>query len=734
MKAFKSCLHPIILIVLFLFPIISSAQEMNPNQLDPGNLLLDEDGDHWNVELVSSIDSLDGTKSIAISNGYAYIATEDTGIRIFDISDPSDPIEVGVYITESGPNKIVIEGNYAYTTDGMFGLLILDTSDPANLSEVGSIESGEFANNITISGNFVYIANDFTIVIIDVSDPAIPVLVSTNNINGMFRDIAVSGDYAYLADGDDGFRVVDVSDPQNISDVSSLYYDNVWAIAASGDYVYLGHQSGPQEEGLSVINVSDPNNPFEIGLCQLPGQQFGITVSGDYAFVADYDAGLRVINISDPANPVESGFYDTYGLAFSVTVSGNCAYLDDLFSVEIFDCSNAINDLLPDAFSLISPSNYATITDDSVELSWEESSEDVNEYVVWYARNREFTEELDSVLVVNTDCTLENLDDFTTYWWKVRAVDDDSPGRWSNQMWSFNINIDLVPFPFDLLTPIENTTINYDNVRLTWSGSSEDIITYVIWYAMDSEFTIGVDSVAVVDTSYVVRNLQDQATYWWKVRANNETSAGTWSNQTWSFDIDMSVFDLTSPYDNANVGCNDVELRWSEPLNNAYEYITWYAKDEEFTIGLDSMIVDINTCTLNNLEDQTTYWWKVRANSETSIGTWSNQTWSFNADISVSVDDENSDFPTEYAITNAYPNPFNPTLNVSISMPQTSKLKVSVFNVMGQSVAILSNGGQYSAGTHSFTFNGSDLGSGVYFVHASVVGKLNQVKKVVLMK
>ncbi len=92
--------------------------------------------------------------------------------------------------------------------------------------------------------------------------------------------------------------------------------------------------------------------------------------------------------------------------------------------------------------------------------------------------------------------------------------------------------------------------------------------------------------------------------------------------------------------------------------------------------------------------------------------------------------------PNEFEITNAYPNPFNPILNVSIAMPQTSKLKVSVFNIMGQEVATLADR-QYSAGIHNFVFNANEVtshSSGVYFVHASVPGKLNQVKKVVLMK
>jgi hypothetical protein len=110
----------------------------------------------------------------------------------------------------------------------------------------------------------------------------------------------------------------------------------------------------------------------------------------------------------------------------------------------------------------------------------------------------------------------------------------------------------------------------------------------------------------------------------------------------------------------------------------------------------------------------------------------------FDCSQAVGVDEEEQkEIPTQFSITNAYPNPFNPTLNITIALPETSDLKVVVYNIMGQSVATLSNGGQYSAGNHSFIFNSDGVtshSSGVYFVQASIPGKLNQIQKVVLMK
>ncbi len=90
-------------------------------------------------------------------------------------------------------------------------------------------------------------------------------------------------------------------------------------------------------------------------------------------------------------------------------------------------------------------------------------------------------------------------------------------------------------------------------------------------------------------------------------------------------------------------------------------------------------------------------------------------------------------FPSEYRIAEIYPNPFNPATSVNISLPEKSLMQLTVTNTIGQQVEILADG-SYSAGYHSFTFEGTNLSSGIYFIHAFVPGKMNEIRKVVLMK
>jgi hypothetical protein len=78
--------------------------------------------------------------------------------------------------------------------------------------------------------------------------------------------------------------------------------------------------------GLRVIDVSSPENPFEVGSCDTPDFAEGVYVSGSYAYVADYYS-LRVIDVSSSSNPKGVGFYDTFDSAYDVYVSGGLIYV-----------------------------------------------------------------------------------------------------------------------------------------------------------------------------------------------------------------------------------------------------------------------------------------------------------------------------------------------------------------------------------------------------------------------
>lgn len=89
--------------------------------------------------------------------------------------------------------------------------------------------------------------------------------------------------------------------------------------------------------------------------------------------------------------------------------------------------------------------------------------------------------------------------------------------------------------------------------------------------------------------------------------------------------------------------------------------------------------------------------------------------------------------PTEYAIVNSYPNPFNPTTTIRIALPEASPLKITVYNTLGEQVMTLAEG-RFAAGYHDIKFDARSLSSGMYFISAKVPGKMNEIKRTVLLR
>jgi hypothetical protein len=93
--------------------------------------------------------------------------------------------------------------------------------------------------------------------------------------------------------------------------------------------------------------------------------------------------------------------------------------------------------------------------------------------------------------------------------------------------------------------------------------------------------------------------------------------------------------------------------------------------------------------------------------------------------------------PAVYNLSQNYPNPFNPATKINYSLAADSKVKITIFDAIGQEIAVLVNGTR-AAGNHEANFNASSINSGVYFYRIDAQGidgsSYSSVKKMMLTK
>ncbi|MCK4689835.1 MAG: T9SS type A sorting domain-containing protein, partial [Candidatus Marinimicrobia bacterium] len=93
--------------------------------------------------------------------------------------------------------------------------------------------------------------------------------------------------------------------------------------------------------------------------------------------------------------------------------------------------------------------------------------------------------------------------------------------------------------------------------------------------------------------------------------------------------------------------------------------------------------------------------------------------------------------PAEFKLSRNYPNPFNPTTNISFQLPGNSKVTIAVYDILGNRVRTLVNenktAGYYTVQWDGLNDNGMSLSSGTYFFQIQA-GQHNSTKKMLLIK
>ncbi len=307
-------------------------------------------------------------KGVAYRGSYAYLADDGSGLLIYDVSDPQLPLQLESLPAKVTPYEIFIGGNTAYVSDWMHLVCIIDISQPERPSVTSCLPSEHAPGRIFVQGDTAYICYGSELDMVDVGDKAHPRFLDNYYLPlGSANDVVVNEDIAYLA-GTAGLWLLDVHDHSNVQVISNLNTHSTYRLAVSGGIAYLvadfnlwvvdvHDASNPKEltyedtllgsdiflrgkiayipfsfssmggaDGwLSVVDISDPSQPTEIGRVDHLYDANNVTVTENLAIVGHNLGGLNIVDVSDPKTPYETASYTYYpgNAASMVSADGN---------------------------------------------------------------------------------------------------------------------------------------------------------------------------------------------------------------------------------------------------------------------------------------------------------------------------------------------------------------------------------------------------------------------------
>ncbi|MFC2061674.1 LamG-like jellyroll fold domain-containing protein [Elusimicrobiota bacterium] len=356
-------------------------------------------------------------------------------------------------------------------------------------------------------------------------------------------------------------------------------------------------------------------------------------------------------NISDFRSDVGAGWFYFKAFLYSGTTSQV-----ELNQISV-DCTP---NTTPDVFSLSSPPNNSAVNSRSPVFDWDDSDAGASDssygdwvkYEIRYSTESDFSVYTSSMnLSTSTFTPAVNLDNFTTYYWRVYAYDSFSATTTCTQTdWKIYIDTNTAPAAFDLVSPSNESAVNNRKPVFDWDDSSAgaddgnfgDWVRYELQYSTKSDFSVYTSSISLSTSTFTPSaDLDNFTTYYWRVYAYDSFSSTVAGNQTnwWIYIITNTVpaaFDLTSPSDGQEVNSRKPAFDWDDSNAGAddgnfgdwVKYEVRYSTASDFSVYASSMNLSTSTFTpAVNLDNFTTYYWRVYAYdsySGTTTGTQTN--------------------------------------------------------------------------------------------------------------
>lgn len=261
----------------------------------------------------------------AVVNGRAYLLT-DTGLAVWDMSDPRAPRPLGLLAMESDwVLGLAVADGWAYavdrTADRTAGRLrVMDVRDPSAPKLAAQIGVSPWGGVFTLAEGRLFLGRQSAqdMAVLDVSTPTAPRILRTDHL-WRVEDLAVTGDRAWLAAGTAGLYGLDLAHVGVTPEATTA--DWSWSavsdLARAGDLVAVAAGA----DGLRLLSFAAPAHPLELGAAPwlAPAHDVALVAGHAYvatgALVAEGAPGIAVLDVARPDQPRQVAAVDVPGAA-----------------------------------------------------------------------------------------------------------------------------------------------------------------------------------------------------------------------------------------------------------------------------------------------------------------------------------------------------------------------------------------------------------------------------------
>ncbi len=305
--------------------------------------------------------------------------------------------------------------------------------------------------------------------------------------------------------------------------------------------------------------------------------------------------------------------------------------------------------------------------------------------------------------------------------------------RNSNESTASNIVLISPPAAPLLVSPNDGILDQPAQVALRWNYAA-GAAYYNLQVAADSTFKSAflINTTGFLDTFALVTNLEGQATYYWRVEAQNVAGASGYTTfRRFATGFPATPL-LASPGNNTGNIALEPTLIWRR-ATSATAYRVQLSKSLSFdstAIVADESTLTDTSYAVATLEPNRFYFWRVLAANVIGDSKWS-EVFRFKTGSGTTVA-ENPNVPRNFYLYQNHPNPFNPVTLIRFDLPDAGAVRLRIFDSLGREVRTILDR-EMPPGQHEVPFDGRRLSSGVYYYRLEF-GSMHRIRRMLLTK